>query len=71
MRLGWAERSPGLPDKETEREGKAYTTADAKTKDVKRVLKTMLNEGQDGEVTLFRRAFYAPGKLSGEASFGN
>ena len=51
MRLGCAERTPGLPDKETEREGKACTTADARTKDVKRVLKNMLNEGQDGEFT--------------------
>ena len=40
-----------LPDKETERDGKAYTAADARTKDAKRVLKTMLNEGQDGEVS--------------------
>ena len=64
VRPSCAKRIWSLPDKETERDGKAYTAADARTRDAKRVLKTMLSEGQDGEVSQCSEPFYVLGNTA-------
>ena len=38
-----------IPVKETDKDGKAYTAVDARTREAKRVLKAMLYGGQDAE----------------------
>jgi len=49
----------GIPDRETDKDGKAYTEADARTRDAKRALKTIVEWGTRWRSYMSMSAFMA------------
>ena len=55
----------GIPDRETDNDGKAYTEADARTRDAKRALKTIVEWGTRWRSYLSMSVFMAQQCLQG------
>jgi len=55
----------GIPDRETDKDGKAYTEADARTRDAKRALKTIVEWGTRWRSYMSMTAFMVQQWLQG------